>query len=263
MNLPSIFIDTHTHLYLPEFDRDRDAVIETALQRGVQKMLLPNIDSSTIGPMNDLASKFPGVCYPMMGLHPTSVKEDYREELDRVEHELAEGAYFGVGETGIDLYWDKSHLQEQRLAFIRQIELAIHYDLPIIIHARESFHEILEIVEQFKGRGLKGIFHAFTGTVEIARQVTSLGFLLGIGGIVTYRNSSLPDIVREIELTRLVLETDSPYLTPVPFRGKRNESSYIPYIAGAVQAIKNIPLEEVARITTGNVIRLFSLDPYD
>jgi TatD DNase family protein len=254
------YIDTHAHLYLPEFDKDRDTVIETALHRGVQKMFLPNIDSSTIEPMNTLASRFPGVCYPMMGLHPTSVKKNYREELAQVEYELEHGHYAGIGETGIDLYWDKTYFQEQCLAFSRQIELSILFRLPLIIHARESFAEILEILESYKGRGLSGIFHAFTGTVEMAKQVTAMGFKLGIGGIVTYKNSDLPDVVRETDLSDLVLETDSPYLTPVPFRGKRNESSYIPYIAAAVQQIKNIPLEEVATITSRNVLTLFSIN---
>ncbi len=262
MNLKSLFIDTHAHLYLPDFDQDRDAVIETALHRGVQKIFLPNIDSSSIAPMNDLASRFPGICYPMMGLHPTSVKENYREELDRVEYELEHGRYFGIGETGIDLYWDKTYFREQCLAFSRQIDLSLRYKLPLIIHARDSFSEILEILEGYKGSGLSGIFHAFTGTLENATQVIALGFKLGIGGIVTYKNATLPEIVREIDLKDLVLETDSPYLTPVPFRGKRNESGYIPYIADAVKQIKNITLEEVATVTTQNVLSLFSLDTH-
>lgn len=257
--MSNFFIDTHAHLYLPEFDHDRDQVIGAALQKGVSKILLPNIDSSSIVPMNALAARYPGMCYPMMGLHPTSVKENYRDELEKVEFELEHGTYVGIGEIGIDLYWDKSHFKEQCLAFSKQLDLSLRHGLPVVIHARESFSEIIEILEGYRNKGLTGIFHAFTGTPEIARQVTSMGFKLGIGGIVTYKNSTLPDIVLETELIDLVLETDSPYLTPVPFRGKRNESSFIPYIAEKVEQIKSIPLDEVALVTTENVLRLFSL----
>jgi TatD DNase family protein len=256
----SFFIDTHAHLYLPEFDLDRELVIETALHRGVKKILLPNIDSSSIMPMNDLAVRHPGVCYAMMGLHPTSVKENYRDELEMVGREVERGMYVGIGEIGIDLYWDKSHIKEQCIAFAAQLNLALQYKLPVVIHARESFNEIMEILEGYSNKGLKGIFHAFTGTPEIAEQVISMGFKLGIGGILTYKNSTLPEVVQVANLNYLVLETDSPYLSPVPFRGKRNESSYIPYIAEVVKQIKNITLEEVAEVTTHNVLSLFSLD---
>ncbi len=257
--MSNFFIDTHAHLYLPEFDPDRDEVIGAAMQKGVSKILLPNIDSSSIVPMNDLAARYPGVCYPLMGLHPTSVKENYRDELEKVEYELEHGSYIGIGEIGIDLFWDKSHFKEQCLAFSKQLDLSLRHGLPVVIHARESFHEIVEILEGYRNKGLTGIFHAFTGTPEIARQVTGMGFKLGIGGIVTYKNSTLPDIIHESEPGDLVLETDSPYLSPVPFRGKRNESSYIPYIAEKVKQIKNIPLEEVAQVTTDTVLGLFSL----
>jgi TatD DNase family protein len=256
----SIFIDTHAHLYLPEFDQDRELVIETALHRGVKKILLPNIDSSSIGPMNDLALRHPGVCYAMMGLHPTSVKENYRDELEIVKNEVESGMYVGIGEIGIDLYWDKSHIKEQCIAFAAQLNLALQHKLPVVIHARESFNEIMEILEGFSNKGLKGIFHAFTGTTEIAEQVISMGFKLGIGGILTYKNSTLPEVVQVANLNNLVLETDSPYLSPVPFRGKRNESSNIPYIAEVVKQIKSITLEEVAEVTTHNVLSLFLLD---
>jgi len=253
------YIDTHAHLYLPEFDHDRDRVIDIAVHKGVKKILLPNIDSSSIGPMNMLASAYPGVCYPMMGLHPTSVKEGYREELGIIESELVKGQYIGVGEIGIDLYWDKQHLREQCLAFSYQLDLSITFNLPVIIHARESFSEIIEILQGYRKKGLKGIFHAFTGTPDIALQVIEMGFLLGIGGILTYKNSTLPDVIRETNLQHLVLETDSPYLAPVPFRGKRNESGYIPYIAEVIKQIKNVPLDEVAGITTQNVLDLCSM----
>ncbi len=198
----------------------------------------------------------------MMGLHPTSVKENYREELDLVEKELSQKRYSAVGEIGIDLYWDKTHLKEQNIAFSKQLDLALKYNLPVAIHARESFDEIFEILDGYKNKGLRGVFHAFTGTAEIAKNVVERGFLLGIGGIVTYKKSFLPDVIRETELTNIILETDSPFLTPVPFRGKRNESSYIPYIAEAIAKIKDTATEEVARVTTSNACKLFQLDPY-
>jgi TatD DNase family protein len=254
------YIDTHAHLYLPEFDTDRDTVVETALNRGVRKIILPNIDSTSIGPMNNLAGSYPDVCYPLMGLHPSSVKENYTDELARIEQELKHGNYAGIGEIGIDLYWDKTYQREQSLVFSRQLDLSLQYNLPVVIHARESFREILEILEGYRNKGLTGIFHAFTGTTAIAEQVTAMGFKLGIGGIITYKKSTLPEVVLATLLEDLVLETDSPYLTPVPFRGKRNESCYIPYIAEAVKQIKDIPLDEVARVTTRNAVNLFSLD---
>jgi TatD DNase family protein len=260
LDIASYFIDTHAHLYLHEFDDDRDLVIERALQSGVKKMLLPNIDRSSIALMNSLASAYPGICYPMIGLHPTSVRDNYRDELDRVEDELRNGHYTGIGEIGIDLYWDKKRVKEQCLAFVHQLDLALRYKLPVAIHARESFGEIMEILQGYRGTALRGIFHAFTGTLEIAGQVVEMGFKLGIGGILTYKNSSLPEVVHEIDLHNLVLETDSPYLTPIPFRGKRNESSYIHYIAQSIQLIKEVTLDEVATVTTQNVLDLFSLN---
>jgi TatD DNase family protein len=256
------YIDTHAHLYLPEFDADRESIVDTAVYRGVKRILLPNIDSTTIDPMNKLAEKFQGVCYPMMGLHPTSVKDNYREELDRVEKELTRRRYCAVGEIGIDLYWDKTHLKEQNIAFRAQLDLALKYNLPVAIHARESFNEILEVLDDYKNKGLRGVFHAFTGTAEIANDVVGRGFLIGIGGIITYKKSSLPEVILETGLPHIILETDSPFLTPVPFRGKRNESSYIPYIAEALAIIKDTTPEEVARVTTTSACKLFQLDTY-
>jgi TatD DNase family protein len=256
------YIDTHAHLYLPEFDADRESVVETALYRGVKRILLPNIDSTTIDPMNKLAEQFPGVCYPMMGLHPTSVKDNYREELDRVEKELSHKSYCAVGEIGIDLYWDKTRLKEQNIAFSAQLDLALKYNMPVVIHARESFDEILYVLNGYRNTDLRGVFHAFTGTVDIAKDVISRGFLLGIGGIITYKKSFLPDVIRVMDLSHIILETDSPFLAPVPFRGKRNESSYIPYIAEAIGIIKDTTPGEVARVTTANACKLFQLDPY-
>src|SRR5512133_1957992 len=253
------FIDTHSHLYLPEFDTDRKEVVERAVSAGVTQIFLPNIDSTSIEAMNTMVAEYPFVCHALMGLHPTSVKENYRDELVRVENELKSGNYRGIGEIGIDLYWDKTFINEQCNVFSAQLDLSLQYNLPVVIHARESFDEILRIVSSYKN--LKGIFHAFSGTTEIAQKVTSMGFLIGVGGMITYKKSELPNVVREIPIEYLVLETDSPYLSPVPYRGKRNESSYIPAIAQVIAQIKNIPLSEVARITTDNASKLFNPEP--
>ena len=258
----SLLIDTHAHLYLPDFDNDRDSVVETAAHQGIQKIILPNIDSTSIGPMNALADRFPGICFPTMGLHPTSVKENYGEELDRVKQELKSHTYYAIGETGIDLYWDKSFFKEQCIAFRAQLDLSLQYSLPVIIHARESFGEILELLEDYKDKGLKGVFHAFGGTFGIARKIISYGFKLGIGGILTYKKSTLPEVIRMTGIEHLVLETDSPYLTPVPFRGKRNESSYLRYVADMLGNITNLSQTEIARTTTSNALQLFQPDKH-
>jgi TatD DNase family protein len=255
----SFLIDTHAHLYLPEFDEDRDRIIDSALHNGVEKILMPNIDSSSVTKMNALADKYPAVCFSMMGLHPTSVKENFQEELAFITNEIKTRKYIGIGETGIDLYWDKSYIKEQCAAFTMQIELALIYGLPVIIHARESLNEILEILEGYKNKGLKGIFHAFTGTIEHAQIITDMDMKLGIGGILTYRNSDLPSIIAAIDLHHFVLETDSPYLAPVPMRGKRNESSYIRYIAASIANIKGVQTDQVADVTTATAMKLFGL----
>lgn len=251
------FIDTHSHLYLSEFDNDREETVGRAVQKGVTRILLPNIDTSSVIPMNQLADAFPNNCFPMMGLHPTSVKADYKKEMDAVELALQQRNYIAIGEIGIDLYWDKTFLKEQVIVFKRQLDLSLQYKLPVVIHARESFPEILETIRPYYGSGLLGVFHAFSGNLDIAKEVTRQGFMLGIGGVVTYKKSDLPLILSEVDLEYIVLETDAPYLSPVPYRGKRNESSYIPDIAQHIQKIKNVPLEEVARITTKNAMNLF------
>ena len=253
------YIDTHTHLFLPEFDTDRDQVIANAKDAGVEKVLLPNVDSGTILPLLDLVDKFPDFCLPMIGLHPTSVKEDYEKELEVVESWLLKRKFYAIGEIGIDLYWDKTFIKQQEEAFIYQINLAKKYDLPIVIHARDSFNEIFNVVKKEIGSGLKGIFHAFTGDLEQANQIIEWGFLIGIGGIVTFKNSHLGDVVKNIDINHLVLETDSPYLAPVPKRGKRNESAYIQFIAQRIAEIKGIAVNEVARITTLNAKKLFKI----
>ncbi|NOQ23979.1 MAG: YchF/TatD family DNA exonuclease [Bacteroidales bacterium] len=253
------FIDTHTHLFLPEFDDDRNKVIVNAKENGVEKILLPNVDGTTTDSLLDLASKYPDFCYPMMGLHPTSVKENFKEELENVEHWLQQRKFYAIGEIGMDLYWDKTYKIQQEKAFRYQIDLAKKYDLPIVIHARESFDEIFEIMDDVIDDKLFGVFHAFTGTDNQAKRIIEWGFKIGIGGIVTFKNSGLNEVVHNIDINHIVLETDSPYLSPVPKRGKRNESANITHIAEKIAEIKNITLREVAEKTTFNANQLFNL----
>ncbi len=253
------YIDTHAHLYLEQFDKDIDKVISRAKESQVGKIILPNIDSKTISRLHELADHYPDICIPLMGLHPTHVKEDYEEELNTILTQLDQYPYKGVGEIGIDLYWDKSYLRQQQLAFERQLLYALKNDLPVVIHARDSFHEILEIVKENRFSELKGIFHAFTGDIKLAEEIIDLGYLLGIGGILTFKNSHLSEVMGAIDLNHLVLETDSPYLAPVPYRGKRNESSYVTIITQYLAQIKNTGIDEVSEITTANAKRLFRI----
>ena len=253
------FIDTHTHLFLPEFDSDRDQVIINAQENGVEKALLPNVDRSTIEHMLNLVDKYPDFCYSMMGLHPTSVQKNYKEELANVESWLNKRKFYAIGEIGIDLYWDKTFKTQQEEAFRYQLDLAKKYNLPVVIHARESFDEIFRILDEVIDEKLNGVFHAFTGNESQAGRIIEWGFKIGIGGIVTFKNSGLDKVVYNIDINNIVLETDSPYLAPVPKRGKRNESSYITYIAQKIAEIKNISLKEVAQITTNNAKQLFRL----
>lgn len=257
--MKSVYIDTHAHLYDEQFSEDRDAVIERMLNAGVEKVFLPNSDSTTIDGMLAMEEKFPDVCYPMMGLHPQSVKKDFEKELYSVEEWLGKKKFFAVGETGLDFYWDKTFLEQQIEAFRIQAQWAKKYKIPLIIHCRESFKEIIEILEKEKTEELTGIFHCFTGDKKDAEKIISLGFRMGIGGVLTFKNSHLGDTLKETDLKHLVLETDSPYLAPVPYRGKRNESSYIPIIAEKISGIKNIPPEDVADITTSNAKKLFHI----
>ena len=252
-------IDTHTHLFLSEFDNDRDQVIENARANHVEKILLPNVDKSTINDLILLVDKYPHFCMPMIGLHPTSVKENYQEELSEVEKWLEKRKFYAIGEIGIDLYWDKSYLAQQEDAFLYQINLAKKYNLPIVIHARESFDEIFKILDKEIDNNLTGVFHAFTGNEEQAKKILEWNFKIGIGGIVTFKNSGLDQVVNNIDINHIVLETDSPYLAPVPKRGKRNESAYLKYIANKIAEIKNISVEEAAEITTSNAKQLFKL----
>jgi TatD DNase family protein len=253
------FIDTHTHLYLPEFDTDRDEVVNRAVSSGVVKMLLPNIDFHSVDQMISAESRYPDVCYPMIGLHPTSVKEDFLSQLDKIENLFTKHKFIAIGEIGIDLYWDKTFLNEQLVAFRRQIAFAIDKGLPVVIHSRESFPAVFSVLDEFQGQGLKGVLHAFTGKIKDAEKAIDMGFKLGIGGIVTFKNSGLDKIVKETGPENLILETDSPYLAPVPHRGKRNESSYICIINKKLAEIFGMSEEEVASITYANSSVLFNL----
>ena len=252
-------IDTHTHLYLEQFKEDIDCVILKAKENGVSKFIFPAIDSSHFENMHNLKNKYPENIYLMTGLHPTDIKENYKEELDFVIKTLKNHNYVAIGEIGIDLYWDKSFLKQQQEAFRFQIRLAIKNDLPIVIHCREAFDEIFEILNQENCETLRGVFHCFTGDLNQAKKAISLGFLLGIGGVVTFKNGGIDKFLNQIDLKHIVLETDSPYLAPVPFRGKRNESSYIIYVLEKLSELYKVPKEEIASVTTNNAKKMFSL----
>ena len=252
-------IDTHSHIYSEEFDADRDEVIQRAKEAGVTKIVLPNVDTQSLPRMLELEAQYPDYCYAAVGLHPESVKENYQIELDIIREELERRKYLAVGEIGIDLYWDKTYQTEQIRAFQTQVEWAIEFNLPVIIHVRNSHNETIQALKPYSGKGLKGIFHCFGGTPEEAAEIFSLGdFKLGIGGVVTFKNSGLAATLMHIPLENLVLETDSPYLTPVPFRGKRNESSYLRYVAARLSEIYAVPQDEVNRITTESANSVFS-----
>ena len=255
------FIDTHTHLFASEFDNDIDIVIKNALDNGISKMLLPNIDSTTTTKMLQLCDRHPNNCYPMIGLHPCSVKKDNLEkEISHVEQMLSQNKFIAVGEIGLDLYWDKSTLDLQKIAFGSQIELAKKYKLPIAIHVRDSFDEAIEIVERLNDDNLSGVFHCFTGNLEEAQRIINLNnFYLGIGGVVTFKNGGINKIINQVSLDRIILETDSPYLSPTPFRGTRNESRYLLNIAHKMAELYNIDIEDIAKKTTKNAIDLFHL----
>lgn len=256
-----ILCDTHTHLYAKEFDSDRDAMLQRAFDAGVTKLLLPNIDSGSLAVMKTLVENYPTNCFPMMGLHPCSVKEDYKSELALVEKELFSNyKYYGVGEMGLDLYWDKTFFEEQKTAFIQQVKWSIELNLPLSIHTREATDEAIELLNLPELKSARGVFHCFVGTQEQAKKIIGFGFHLGIGGVLTFKNSDLGAILKDIDLQNLVFETDSPYLAPMPFRGKRNESAYVQHIAQKLSEIKDIPVEEIARITTQNAQGIFGFE---
>jgi TatD DNase family protein len=253
-----VLIDTHTHLFSEEFNEDRHSVVQRAIKAGVQYMLLPNIEKDSLDAMKALSADFPQNCLPMMGLHPCSVKEDtYQAELELVRSELfSDHKYYGVGEIGMDLYWDKTTLEIQKEAFGLQCEWASELDLGVSIHTRSATYESIKVLKSLK-RIPKGVFHCFTGSYEEAKEILNLGMCLGIGGVLTFKNANLSEVLKKIPLEHLVLETDSPYLSPVPYRGKRNESAYIPIIANKLSEIFNVTVEEVAEITTENAKRIF------
>ena len=254
-----IITDTHTHLYSEEFDQDRNEMMQRAINAGVSRFFVPAIDSTCTQGMYTLEHEFPEHIFLMMGLHPTYVKENYESELEHVAAELAKRKFFAVGEIGIDLYWDKTHLAEQQIAFRRQIQLAKQYQLPIVIHCRDAFDEIFEILEEEKGAALFGIFHCFTGTYEQALQAISYNMKLGIGGVVTFKNGKIDQFLNQIDLIHIVLETDSPYLAPIPFRGKRNESSYLTQVVAKLALLYNTSEAAIAQVTTENSKAIFGI----
>ena len=254
-----IFTDTHTHLYSSQFQEDRNDMMQRSIDAGVSRLFVPSIDSSYTQKMYDLETQFPENVFLMMGLHPTYVKENYLDELAFVESELAKRKFYAVGEIGMDLYWDKTFLNQQQHAFQHQIQLAKKYKLGINIHCRDAFKETFEVLESEKATDLFGIFHCFTGDIEQAQRAISLGMKLGIGGVATFKNGKIDQFLNEIDLQHIVLETDSHYLAPLPHRGKRNESSYITLVAQKLSEIYNLPIEEIARITTENSKRVFGI----
>jgi len=254
-----MLIDTHSHIYSTDFIHDLDEVIQRAYSNDVRKIILPNIDSSSVKNLLNLVDTYPHICFPLMGLHPTSVNHDYLEELQLVEYWLKKRKFYGIGEIGIDLYWDKSFLEEQMHAFRVQLDLAKQYNLPVVIHVRDSFDEVYEVLNNVKDDKLTGVFHSFTGTLEQARMVTDLGFKIGVNGIVTFKKSGVDEVIKQIDPSHLILETDSPYLTPAPFRGKRNESSYLVYVAQKIADLHQMTVGDVAKITTENARNLFGI----
>lgn len=251
-------IDTHSHIYSEEFDNDRNEVIQRAKAAGVKKIILPNVDSESLPRMLALESQYPEYCHAAIGLHPTSVKNDYKNELNTIKNELLRRNYIAIGEIGIDLYWDKTFINEQVVCFTQQLQWSLDYKLPVIIHVRDSFRETMEALEPFRGKGITGVFHSFTGDISQANEIISFGgFMLGINGIVTFKNSGLAETLKHINPKYILTETDAPYLTPTPFRGKRNESAYTAYICDKLSEVYNLKKEEIVEITSCNSYNLF------
>ncbi len=254
--------DTHSHIYTAEFDEDREAVVQRARQAGVDKILLPNINEESIAPMLALCRQHPDCCFPMMGLHPEDVREDYRDVLLRMRDLLEEdNPYIAVGEVGLDFYWDTTYKREQMDAFSQQVEWAAVLGLPLVIHSRNAHRELVDVMRTYRGKALRGVFHCFCGTIEEARELLQFeGFVLGIGGVLTYKKSTLPEVVRELPLERMVLETDSPYLAPVPHRGGRNESAYIVHVLQRMAQEKGVSEEHISMVTDETIRSIFFSD---
>lgn len=252
-----MIIDTHCHLYLQEFDIDRNAVIERAKQANVKQFYLPAIDSTHTKAMFKMENEYPEICFSMMGLHPCSVKEDVEKELSMVYMWLQKRKFVAMGEIGLDFYWDTTFKEQQIIAFEQQMEWALEFNLPIVIHTREAMQQTIDCVKPFANKGLRGIFHCFSGSLEQANQIIDMQFLLGIGGVVTYKNAGLAEVIKQIDLKHIVVETDAPYLTPVPYRGKRNESAYLSFIIDKIAEVKEISKEEISTITSNNALQIF------
>lgn len=252
-------IDTHSHIYLSEFDNDRKEMLERAEKETIVKILMPAIDTEIHAQMLEVERNFPNLCLSMIGLHPCSVKENYKNELQVVRDFLQQRKFIAIGETGLDFYWDLTFKEQQFETFQQQIEWALQYDLPIVIHSRNSTDECIEMIKKNQHGRLKGVFHCFSGTIEQAHQIIDLGFYLGIGGVLTFKKSGLDVVMQKLQLENVILETDAPYLAPVPFRGKRNECSYLKYVVQKLAEVKQMQFEEIARITTSNAEKLFGL----
>lgn len=251
------FIDSHAHIYLPQFEKDLEDVVRESKETGIAKIFMPNVDLETIDSMLKVESQFPGYCIPMMGLHPCSVTAQYAKALDTIYNWLTKRSFAAIGEIGLDTYWDKSYYREQVKVLNKQLDWANELELPVVIHCRETMKETLDLIEKRKGQQLKGVFHCFIGTTEDAIRVVNAGFYLGIGGVATFKNGGLENVIKGIELERMLLETDAPYLTPVPFRGKRNDPSKLPYIAEKIAKVKGCTVEQVAEVCTDNTQSLF------
>lgn len=254
-----MLIDTHSHIYSEEFNGEVDEVIRRSLENGVEKILLPNIDSSSIKRMLEVSDMYENICYPMMGLHPTSVNEDFEEELEVVEYWLNKRQFYGIGEVGIDLYWDDTFLEEQIYVLKRQIKYAERYNLALSIHIRDSFDVVYKVITDNSFNGMRGVFHSFIGTTNQAQMVLDLGFKIGVGGIVTFKNSGISEMVSSLHPDDIVLETDAPYLAPTPLRGKRNESSYVIYVLDKVAELMHVSPQKIAEITGNNAKNIFGI----
>ena len=254
-------IDTHTHLFVEEFKDDLPLVIQRAKDAGVERVFMPNIDDGSLDDLLDSCARYPGYCYPMLGYHPTSVDGSSLAKVMRMKELLVDGhPFIAIGEVGLDLYWDKTYLHEQQVVLDEQIHWALEWNLPVVIHCREAFAELFDLLEPYKRTGLKGVFHSFTGTIDEAQKALEYdNFMMGINGVVTFKKSTLPEVLKQVPLDRLVLETDSPYLAPTPFRGKRNESSYVGKVADKLAEIYGLSATEICSITTRNALKVFEI----